>query len=36
MIADYGLHIADSSPYLRFEHRVDQAISGGIVVARKP
>ena len=36
ILADYGLHIADSGPYLRFEHRVDQAINRDLLVARKP
>jgi SAM-dependent methyltransferase len=36
ILADYGLHIADSGPYLRFDHRVDQAINRDILVASKP
>lgn len=36
IVADYGLLIADSGPYLRLEHRVDQAINRDILVARKP
>lgn len=36
IVAGYGLHIADSGPYLSLEHRVDQAINRDILVARKP
>lgn len=36
IVADYGLHITDSGPYLCFEHRVDQAINRDILVARMP
>jgi SAM-dependent methyltransferase len=35
-LADAGLKIMDSGPYLNFRHRVDQAISRDILVARKP
>lgn len=35
LIGDHGLHVADSGPYRRFEHRVDQAINRDILVARK-
>ncbi|WP_326595434.1 TRM11 family SAM-dependent methyltransferase [Streptomyces sp. NBC_01803] len=31
-----GLEVKDSGPYLRFGHRVDQAIVRDIIVARKP
>lgn len=36
ILCDYGLRIADSGPYLRLEHRVDQAINRDVLVARKP
>jgi len=35
-LADAGLKVLDDGPYLRFRHRVDQAISRDILVARKP
>jgi hypothetical protein len=31
-----GLEVQDSDPYLRFAHRVDQAINRDILIARKP
>ena len=31
-----GLQVLDDEPYLSFEHRVDQAITRDLVVARKP
>jgi hypothetical protein len=36
ILASAGLQPADSGPYLEFRHRVDQAITRDIVVARKP
>jgi SAM-dependent methyltransferase len=36
ILADSGLHICDYGPYLRFCHRVDQAIKRDVLVARKP
>ncbi|WP_017613939.1 TRM11 family SAM-dependent methyltransferase [Nocardiopsis salina] len=35
-LADAGLEVCDSGPYLDFEHRVDQAIMRDVIVARKP
>ena len=35
-LADAGLEVLDEGPYLKFRHRVDQAISRDILVARKP
>lgn len=31
-----GLEVLDAEPYLHFEHRVDQAITRDLIVARKP
>jgi SAM-dependent methyltransferase len=36
VLADAGLRVLDDGPYLCFRHRVDQAISRDILVARKP
>src|SRR5262249_10936303 len=36
ILCGYGLYVAGAGPYLRFEHRVDQAINRDILVARKP
>jgi SAM-dependent methyltransferase len=36
VLASAGLEPVDSPPYLRFRHRVDQAIVRDIIVARKP
>lgn len=36
MLADAGLDVMDSAPFLDFEHRVDQAINRDLIVARKP
>ncbi len=35
-LADAGLEVLDSAPYRAFRHRVDQAITRDILVARKP
>jgi SAM-dependent methyltransferase len=35
-LADAGLEVLDSGPYRAFRHRVDQAITRDILVARKP
>ncbi|HEX4831933.1 MAG TPA: SAM-dependent methyltransferase [Trebonia sp.] len=35
-LADAGLQALDDGPYLSFRHRVDQAITRDIVIARKP
>jgi hypothetical protein len=34
-LAEAGLEVMDGGPYLKFKHRVDQAISRDILVARK-
>jgi hypothetical protein len=36
ILADAGLDVLESEPYLAFRHRVDQAICRDILVARKP
>ena len=36
MVADVGLTVLDSDPYLGFVHRVDQAIVRDLLVAQKP
>jgi hypothetical protein len=36
ILTNAGLETLDSSPYLAFRHRVDQAINRDIIVARKP
>jgi len=36
ILAESELEVMDSGPYLRFAHRVDQAIKRDILVARKP
>ncbi|HUC60273.1 MAG TPA: SAM-dependent methyltransferase [Streptosporangiaceae bacterium] len=36
MLADAGLTVLVNGPYLRFAHRVDQAINRDILIARKP
>ncbi|HUD35573.1 MAG TPA: SAM-dependent methyltransferase [Streptosporangiaceae bacterium] len=36
VLADAGLLVCDSGPYLEFAHRVDQAINRDILIARKP
>ncbi len=36
ILADAGLETMDTTPYLAFRHRVDQAILRDIIVARKP
>jgi tRNA G10 N-methylase Trm11 len=36
VLADAGLEPMESEPYLAFRHRVDQAISRDIIIARKP
>lgn len=36
VFAKNGLEVMDSGPYLRFRHRVDQAIIRDVIVARKP
>ena len=36
ILADAGLDVLDSGPWLAFRHRVDQAITRDILVARKP
>jgi hypothetical protein len=36
VLADAGLLVCDSGPYLQFTHRVDQAINRDILIARKP
>lgn len=36
ILADAGLDVLDSGPWLAFRHRVDQAIVRDILVARKP
>jgi hypothetical protein len=36
VLADAGLLVCDSGPYLQFAHRVDQAINRDILIARKP
>jgi hypothetical protein len=36
IFADAGLDVLDDGPYLNFRHRVDQAISRDIIIARKP
>jgi hypothetical protein len=36
VLASAGLEPVESAPYLRFRHRVDQAIVRDIIVARKP
>jgi tRNA G10 N-methylase Trm11 len=35
VLAEAGLTVLDEGPYVRFEHRVDQAITRDILVARK-
>ena len=35
-LADAGLEVLDSAPYRAFRHRVDQAITRDILIARKP
>ncbi len=35
-LADAGLEVLDSGPYRAFRHRVDQAITRDVLVARKP
>ncbi len=35
-LADAGLEVMDSGPYLNFRHRVDQAIVRDVLIARKP
>jgi hypothetical protein len=35
-LADAGLEVLDSAVYRAFRHRVDQAITRDIVIARKP
>jgi SAM-dependent methyltransferase len=36
ILADAGLDVLDDGPYRNFRHRVDQAISRDVIVARKP
>jgi SAM-dependent methyltransferase len=36
ILADAGLEPVESGPYLQFRHRVDQAITRDVLVARKP
>jgi RMKL-like, methyltransferase domain len=36
ILTDAGLDVLDEGPYLEFKHRVDQAITRDIIVARKP
>jgi len=36
VLAGAGLEVRDDGPYLNFRHRVDQAITRDIIVARKP
>ncbi|MFD0686489.1 TRM11 family SAM-dependent methyltransferase [Actinomadura fibrosa] len=36
ILAGSGLDVQDSEPYLGFRHRVDQAISRDLIVARRP
>jgi SAM-dependent methyltransferase len=36
LVADAGLEVLDSPPYLALRHRVDQAIVRDVVVARRP
>ncbi|MEV5828406.1 SAM-dependent methyltransferase [Spirillospora sp. NPDC052242] len=36
ILAGSGLRVAESEPYLRFRHRVDQAISRDLIVAARP
>lgn len=36
VLSQAGLQVLDHGPYLRFRHRVDQAIDRDILVARKP
>ncbi len=36
ILAGAGLEVQDSGPYLAFRHRVDQAITRDILIARKP
>jgi SAM-dependent methyltransferase len=35
-LADAGLDVCDAAPYLSFRHRVDQAITRDVLIARKP